>query len=75
MGKAEHTVAESAHSDELDQPFGAEKLQLDGGLNPFPEAVVVDPVIVGRRKSHTQTGQNGTFETDSLDSYYQVSVF
>lgn len=69
MGVPEYKYAErtpSAPSDELDGPYGAEKLQMEGGFNPFPEAVVADPVIVGRRRS-----QIGTFENESLESFYK----
>ncbi len=64
MGVAEYNVAESPQS-ELDEPYGAEKLRLDGGLNPFPEAVVVDPVLAGRRP------HGGAFDNESFESYYE----
>lgn len=71
MGVPEYTHNESERtpstpSDELDQPYGAEKLQMEGGFNPCPEAVVADPVIIARRRS-----QVGTFENESLESFYK----
>lgn len=65
MGRPEYTQNESYVS-ELDQPYEGKALDLTGGLNPFPEAVVIDPVLAGRRRSHV-----GTFDNDSLEDFYK----
>lgn len=48
--------------DELKEPY--ENVKISAPIVPFPEAVVADPVIAGRR-------QVGTFENDSLESFYK----
>ena len=47
---------------ELKQPYT--ETTISRVLNPFPEAVVADPVLAGRR--HV-----GTFENDSLEDFYR----
>lgn len=64
---------------ELKQPFS--DVQVTRPFNPFPEAVVADPVIAGRRKSwvpdgdrrrsSVAAGQLGTFSNESGDSFYE----
>ena len=65
MGRPELDHNESYVS-ELDQPNEGKPLEISGGFNPFPEAVVIDPVLAGRRRSAA-----GTFDNDSLESYYK----
>ncbi len=65
MGVPEYTHHESPQS-ELAQPFEGKVVDMKSAFNPFPEAVVIDPVLVGRRRS-----QVGTFDNDSLESFYK----
>ena len=63
---------------ELDQPF--ENVKVTRVFNPFPEAVVNDPVLAGRRESAVPDkerrrssvvgGTLGTFSNSSDDSFY-----
>lgn len=64
--------------DELDQP---QDVKISGVFNPFPEAVVKEPVITGRRldavpdverrRSSVANVRMGTFSNASDDSFYK----
>ena len=62
-------------SSELDQPF--ENVHITDVKQPFPEAVIAAPVLAGRRVSSVASVDErrrsvvGTFDNDSLQSFYQ----
>lgn len=68
--------------DELDQPF--EDVLVTNVFNPFPEAVIAEPILAGRRKSAVigteerrrsslDAGDSrlGTFSNASRDTFYK----
>jgi hypothetical protein len=66
MGVPEYTEHRRSVEDE---PYLGEKQLIEGAskFQPFPEAVVADPVLAGRRRSHV-----GTFgDNESLEEFYE----